>query len=96
MVNFRTFLGLLLHFNRFKNLCQLLLFGSTNLTIVENCIVLEAAMAYTKAARVALVSALMGRGDSYPLKGLIILGFLGVVLGGHDLVVDGFACFGWL
>ena len=34
-----------------KSLCQLLLFGSTNLTVVENHIVLEATMAYIKATK---------------------------------------------
>ena len=34
-----------------KSLCQLLLFGSTNLNVVENRIVLEATMAYMKATK---------------------------------------------
>ena len=34
-----------------KSLCQLLLFGSTNLTVVENRIVLEATMVYMKATK---------------------------------------------
>ena len=34
-----------------KSLCQLLLFGSTNLTVVENRIILEATMAYMKATK---------------------------------------------
>ena len=34
-----------------KSLSQLLLFGSTNLTVVENRIVLETTMAYIKATK---------------------------------------------
>ena len=34
-----------------KSLCQLLLFGSTKITVVENRIVLEATMAYVKATK---------------------------------------------
>ena len=34
-----------------KSLCPLLLFGSTNLAVVENRIVLEATMAYMKAIK---------------------------------------------
>ena len=34
-----------------KSLCQLLLFGCTNLTVVENRIVLEATIAYIKATK---------------------------------------------
>ena len=34
-----------------KSLSQLLLFGSTNLTVVENRIVLEATMAYIEATK---------------------------------------------
>ena len=34
-----------------ESLCQLLLFGSINLTVVENRIVVEATMAYIKATK---------------------------------------------
>ena len=51
MVNFRTFPGLIFKVMDSKSLCQLLLFGGTNLTVVENRIVLEATMAYIKATK---------------------------------------------
>ena len=56
-------------FNRRKSLCKLLLFGSTNLNVVKNRIVLEATMAYMKATkrfvRVTLLSAVVGAGSRF-------------------------------